>query len=89
MPGRPSISSLWRWYRRGVRGAKLETIVIGGRRRYTSVQALERFITATTAAADGAPKPVRTAKQRQRSIAAAERELLREGIGRRGKSTQP
>lgn len=87
MPGRPSICSLWRWYRHGVRGAKLETVVIGGR-RYTSIEALERFAEATTAAADGQPRPVRTARQRQRVIESAERELLREGIGSMDRSTR-
>ena len=84
LPGRPSASSIWRWHRHGLRGIKLETIVIGGRRRYTSIQALERFITATTAAADGEPAPIRTTRQRQKAILAAERELDRE-FGRSGK----
>lgn len=35
-------STVWRWIRRGVRGARLETIRIGGS-TYTSVEALQRF----------------------------------------------
>ena len=35
LPSRPHFSTLWRWYRRGVFGVRLETVVIGGR-RYTS-----------------------------------------------------
>jgi hypothetical protein len=78
-PGRPHISSVWRWVLKGVRGVKLETLVCGGR-RFTSREAIDRFIAATTAAAHGEPAPVRTAKQRAREIAAAEAELERAGI---------
>ena len=74
LPKRPHISTLHRWRLRGVRGVKLETCLIGGR-RYTSREAVERFSTATTAAANGEPLPVRTPRQRQRSIKQAEVEL--------------
>lgn len=52
-PGRPHIATCWRWINRGVRGVKLETVLIGGR-RFTSLEALQRFVERTTAAADGA-----------------------------------
>ncbi|MGA2069598.1 MAG: DUF1580 domain-containing protein [Thermoguttaceae bacterium] len=81
LPGCPCASSIWRWYRRGIRGVKLETLAIASR-RYTSVEAIRRFIAATTAAADGQPVPVRTARRRRQAIEAAERELGREGVGR-------
>jgi uncharacterized protein DUF1580 len=69
------VGTLHRWRLRGVRGVRLETIVIGGL-RYTSAEALERFVAATTAAADGTPAPaIRTSRQRETAIAAAEREL--------------
>jgi len=42
----------WRWIKRGCRGIKLESCLIGGK-RYTSLEALQRFAEATTAAADG------------------------------------
>ena len=74
LPGRPHVSTLWRWYRRGIRGVRLETYVLAGR-RFTSVEALERFAAATTAAANGERPPVRTPRQRERAIAAAEAEL--------------
>jgi hypothetical protein len=74
LPGRPHVSTLYRWHLRGIRGIRLETILIGGR-RYTSQEALERFFAATTAAANGAPTPPRTPKQRQRAIEQAEREI--------------
>jgi len=53
LPGQPHLSTLWRWYRRGVRGVRLETVVVGGR-RFTSRAAIERFIERTTVARDGA-----------------------------------
>ena len=74
LPTRPHVSTIWRWYTRGVRGVRLETIVIAGR-RLTSIEALDRFAAATTAAADGQPAPVRTPRQREQAIAAAERRL--------------
>lgn len=36
---RPSPSTAWRWYRKGILGVRLETVVVGGR-RYTSKAAL-------------------------------------------------
>jgi hypothetical protein len=43
VPGRPSISTLMRWARKGIRGITLETVLIGGR-RYTSLEAIGRFV---------------------------------------------
>lgn len=47
-------STFQRWRLRGVRGVKLLTVLTGGT-RCTSVEALNRFFAATTAAADGQP----------------------------------
>ena len=80
LPGRPHVSTLHRWRTRGVRGARLITERVGGR-RVVAASELARFIAAVTAAAEGEPEPVRTPRQRQRAIEAAERELLREGVG--------
>jgi hypothetical protein len=76
LPGRPSLCALWRWRTRGVRGRKLETVVIGGR-PYTSVEALGRF-----ARHEGGSdaQQIRTPKRRQRDIEAAERELTEAGV---------
>lgn len=81
LPGHPSICTLWRWRLRGVRGVKLETLAIGGR-RYTSAEALERFIERTTAAADGPPSvfTILTNRQREAAIRRAEKVLRRAGI---------
>ena len=43
VPGRPHASTLIRWAMRGVRGVRLETVVIGGR-RFTSLEAIQRFV---------------------------------------------
>jgi len=48
---RVSISTLHRWHRHGLRGIRLETVLVAGV-RYTSVEAIDRFIRATTQAAD-------------------------------------
>ena len=45
-------STIWRWFYRGCRGVKLDTILIGGR-RYTSVEALDRFFNAATSSQVG------------------------------------
>lgn len=82
LPGRPHVSTLVRWRTRGVHGVKLATVKIGGRRMVES-SALDEFLEAVTAAADGQPLPTRSAKQREKAILAAERELAREGIGQK------
>lgn len=74
IPGHPHLSSLHRWRLHGVKGIKLETVKVGGR-RYTSVEALHRFSEQTTAAADCRPVPPRSARQRKRSIEQAMREV--------------
>jgi len=58
---------------------RLETALLGGI-RYTTRAAIERFVAATTTAADGTAPQVRTSAQRERAIAAAERELAEAGL---------
>lgn len=79
LPGRPHVSSLWRWHSRGCRNIKLETIVIAGR-RFTSAQALQRFADRCSAVADGDPIPTRTCRQREAALRAAERACDQAGI---------
>lgn len=83
IPGRSGcgvhVATVWRWVKRGVRGVRLETILIGGI-RHTSQEALQRFFEATTAAASGGVPSVRTTSQRQKAVEAAERELRAAGI---------
>jgi len=51
-PGHPNVTSVYRWFTKGSRGAKLETIVVGAK-RFTSVEAIGRFIERTTANSPG------------------------------------
>ena len=80
---RPNVATVYRWMMQGVRGIKLESIVVGAT-RCTSVEALQRFFDALTTAADAehssivTPPPV--SKSRQKSIEAAERRLAQSGI---------
>lgn len=73
------VATIWRWATRGVRGIRLDTVVVGGFRK-TSREAIERFIAATTAAANGETPPARTPKQQERAIRQAERELEAAGM---------
>jgi hypothetical protein len=68
VPGRPHVSTLIRWWRDGVRGVKLETVVVGGR-RFTSIEAVHRFISRLSE-----PRSVRNA------TAITDRKLDDEGI---------
>lgn len=47
LPHKPHVATLYRWMSRGVRGIRLRTILVGGR-RYTSREALNEFIEATS-----------------------------------------
>src|SRR5947208_2365717 len=81
VPGNPSYCTLVRWALRGRRGIRLETVMIGGR-RYTSREAIDRFISRTNE--PGAVTDSAVSSQRAREQEAVERRLDAEGIG--GKS---
>ena len=49
VPGRPNVSTLWRWCRRGLNGIRLEYVRFG-RKIYTTSEALDRFAIALAAA---------------------------------------
>ena len=51
LPGNVAPSTLWRWHRHGVKGCRLDTILVGGK-RFTSAEAIQRFSEAVTAAAE-------------------------------------
>lgn len=78
-PGRPALRTIWRWMQRGVRGVKLESITIGGR-RFTSREAGQRFIEATTAAAATDRPKGQFTRERAEALDRAERELDESGI---------
>lgn len=54
IPGRPHLATIYRWITNGVRGVVLESIAIGGK-RFTSVEAIGRFVAAQNA--PGAVQP--------------------------------
>jgi hypothetical protein len=75
---RHSLASLHRWRLKGVRGVKLETVLICGL-RYTSKEAIARFIAAQNA--DDVPAaPAITPTQRRRQAQAAQRALQEAGL---------
>ena len=74
---KPHVSCLYRWTVSGCKGVILESIQIGGT-RCTSKEALARFFERLTYADD--PRHDRRPDRRQRAAAAAERELIREGL---------
>jgi len=76
---RPSYATFWRWWRRGVRGVKLETLLIGGK-RYTTAEAMQRFVAALSAP-DSSRCPLRsTPVRRDRSQISIEAKLRGEGV---------
>lgn len=80
LPGRPHVSTLHRWRQRGVRGVKLETCLVGGK-RFTSLEAIERFIAATTTSGSTDDNlSVVAPATRRRAVEQAERELDQAGI---------
>ncbi len=77
-PGRPNVSTIWRWAGRDAN--PLETVRVGGR-RYTSVEALERFIHRCTTGCVGQQSPLsEPTALRQRDHLRAEQELQAAGI---------
>jgi len=78
---RPNLATIYRWCQQGVRGIRLESIMVGAT-RCTSIEALQRFFNALTAAAesDTPAPPAPPAKHRRRAIEAAEERLARAGI---------
>jgi hypothetical protein len=74
LPGRPNVATLWRWRTAGCRGHRLETLLFGGR-RYTSREAITRFLAAINGVTD-----VTTPRGREREISRAERRATELGV---------
>jgi hypothetical protein len=79
LPNRPHPATLWRWHQKGVRGKKLETVMIGGK-RFTTIEAIQDFCDRLTAAAAGEAPPMRTARQRRAANRRAQAELSKDGF---------
>ena len=47
LPEKRHTTTIWRWFQHGCRGVRLESVLIGGR-RYTSKEAIQRFILGTS-----------------------------------------
>ena len=80
LPNRPSVRTLFRWSKKGVNGIVLETVKLG-HHRYTSDEALQRFFERITNSTAGTKASPRMTRDRERRIAAAERELDEAGVG--------
>src|SRR5579871_3728719 len=82
IPGKPHLATVYRWWQRGVRGGiKLETALVGNR-RFTSHEAIQRFVDRLSGgdgAQSGAPVQHRTPTQRQRAAEKANTELAAAG----------
>lgn len=76
---RPSYATWWRWWRRGIRGVHLETVLIGGK-RYTTVEAMQRFVAALSAPSSVRYQRIRSSLGRDREQRFVEAELRKEGI---------
>jgi hypothetical protein len=74
---RLALQTVHRWRQKGVRGTKLETILIGGS-RFTSAEAIQRFIAAQNPTES--PEPAITGSQRKTMAATANRILAEAGI---------
>ena len=77
--GHVNVATVWRWAQRGLRGAKLETLAIGGT-LFTSAQALQRFFGRGRPGNDSLVTLVATPAIRKKAIEAAVRELAADGI---------
>lgn len=74
---RLSLATLHRWRIKGVRGVRLETVLIGGL-RYTSREAISRFIAAQNA--ETTPEAAISLEQRKRQAEAAQVALAKAGV---------
>jgi len=76
-----STPTAWRWAQRGIKGTRLETFSVGGR-RFTTREAFQRFvekISRASSCAIGLPNP-RTRRQEEADRHHAENELSRDGF---------
>ncbi len=76
---RVSMSTIYRWHLRGIRGVKLETILIGGQ-RYTSYTRLTDFFTRSTDAAESKPVEKEVILPDTKNVSSAEQALADAGM---------
>lgn len=75
LPGTPHLSTLHRWRLRGIRGAKLRTTLVGGR-RYTTKSWLQEFLDACSSSSLESPAQPSLIDSRTKQIEAAESEVF-------------
>jgi hypothetical protein len=73
-------STIWRHHQKGIAGVRLETICVGGI-RYTSVEALQRFIVAVTLARSKQDTPQKPNAETGTRSAAIKKRLQEAGLG--------
>jgi hypothetical protein len=82
VPGRAqkglALSTVWRWALHGRKGHKLETVLVGGQ-RYTSREAIQRFVAALNFCKSNAV--TRSVEYRKATMELVERQLAAEGFG--------
>lgn len=78
LPSQPHVSTCHRWRLRGIRGVKLETCLIGGR-RYTSREAIARFVASVSGNQCGRQSAT-IPTDRHDAICAAEKTLAEAGV---------
>ena len=79
---RPNVATLYRWTNEGVRGIRLEYVMVGAT-RCTSLQSLQRFFDRLTALSENqtaTPVPARLPKDHEKRIEGAEARQARSGI---------
>jgi hypothetical protein len=74
-PGRPHLSTLHRWRMCGCRGRRLESFLSGGR-RYTSLEAIRRFLQHGVSAPEFDARESEVDRQRRAEVAKQELENL-------------
>jgi hypothetical protein len=75
LPNQPHVSTLWRWCLRGVKGVRLRTVFVGGR-RYTTPAYLIEFISRLSGPTAEAPQPAASLRAEQTARAAERAEAL-------------
>ncbi|MEX1231929.1 MAG: DUF1580 domain-containing protein [Planctomycetaceae bacterium] len=72
IPGRPHKATIWGWATLGVRGVRLATVIIGGRRMVT-MEALEEFLVRLNADSPPVESQSDVARRAKEASAALER----------------
>lgn len=73
-----SMPTVYRWFQHGIRGVKLETVMIG-RHRFTSREAITRFIVAQNATAEETDASSASPSQREAMAKSAQVALQKAG----------